>query len=183
MIIGISGKMRSGKSTVAEMIQLMANGNYKICSFADKIKAMVSIATGVDYDEIDDKKNDYLPVEFQYKEIKTYRHLLQKFGTDAVRNNLGENFWINCLFIDLDYTDVIVPDVRFLNEAEAIKKRDGLLIKVVNEHADTLTLTENKHISETEMDKYEDFDIVVENNSSIDELLKQIENIISKHQL
>lgn len=183
MIIGISGKMRSGKSTVAEMIQLMSNGNYKICSFADKIKAMVSIATGVDYDTIDERKNDYLPKDFQYGDMKTYRHMLQKFGTDAIRNNLGEDFWINALFVDLDYADIIVPDVRFLNEAEAIKKKKGLLIKVVNEHADSIMLEENTHVSETEMDGYKDFDIVIENNSTIDELLKQIEKTINKYKL
>ena len=92
---------------------------------------MVSIATGVDYDTIDEKKNDYLPKGFQYGDMKTYRHMLQKFGTDAIRNNLGEDFWINALFVDLDYADIIVPDVRFLNEAEAIKKRGGLLMIVV----------------------------------------------------
>lgn len=183
MIIGVSGKMRSGKTTVSEMIQLMSDKNYSIHSFADKIKAMVSIATGVNYDEIDDKKNDFLPKEFQHDEMTTYRHMLQKFGTDAIRNNLGDNFWISSLFIDLQDKDIIIPDVRFLNEAEEIKERGGLLIKVNNKHANNIISLENKHISEIEMDNYQDFDIVINNNSSIDDLLKEIEKIIKKYRL
>ena len=73
--------------------------------------------------------------------------------------------------------------MRFLNEAEEIKERGGLLIKVNNKHANNIISLENKHISEIEMDNYQDFDIVINNNSSIDDLLKEIEKIIKKYRL
>ena len=57
------------------------------------------------------------------------------------------------------------------------------MIKVNNKHANNIISLENKHISEIEMDDYDDYDIVIDNNSSIDELLKDIEKIIKKHKL
>lgn len=54
------------------------------------------------------------------------------FGTKAVRNNVYDATWLDYLLKTKHTADiVIVPDVRFPNEANAIKASDGITIKIV----------------------------------------------------
>jgi hypothetical protein len=54
------------------------------------------------------------------------------FGTKAVRNNVYERTWLDYLLkSDLGVDILVIPDVRFPNEAEAVKEAGGLLLKVV----------------------------------------------------
>ncbi len=54
------------------------------------------------------------------------------FGTKAVRNNVYDRTWLDYLLKSNLSTDVlIVPDVRFPNEADAIKAAGGVTIKIV----------------------------------------------------
>ena len=69
----------------------------------------------------------------------TPRMLLQKIGTDLFRNQLHPNWAINALFSDYKhisnlsqtYPNILITDVRFQNEADAVKERGGKLIKVI----------------------------------------------------
>jgi hypothetical protein len=54
------------------------------------------------------------------------------FGTKAVRNNVYDRTWLDYLLLTDHKCDILViPDVRFPNEADAIKETGGLAIKVV----------------------------------------------------
>ena len=54
------------------------------------------------------------------------------FGTLAVRNNVYDRTWLDYLFKTDHKCDVlIVPDIRFPNEADAIPETGGFSIKVV----------------------------------------------------
>jgi hypothetical protein len=84
------------------------------------------------------------------KWLPTYRWLLQQLGTDAMRDKIHINTWINALFADyrpldpeqaqsmgnvLDYTNCkfpkwIITDMRFPNELEAVKSRKGITIRI-----------------------------------------------------
>lgn len=83
-----------------------------------------------------------------YEKPLTVREFLQKLGTDAVRNNVHSNAWVNALFADYTpkynhppahqdnlpiittYPKWIITDCRFPNEAKAVEERGGLLIRV-----------------------------------------------------
>jgi hypothetical protein len=68
----------------------------------------------------------------------------------------------------------IVTDVRFPNEADAIKARGGLLVRVTRKgHEFT-----GKHPSEIALDDYDNFNITIENNGTIDDLIKEVQNKI-----
>lgn len=56
-----------------------------------------------------------------------------KFGTDAVRNQVYDRTWVDYLLKSAcpEYDVAIITDVRFPNEADAIKQMGGMLIKVV----------------------------------------------------
>ena len=54
------------------------------------------------------------------------------FGTKAIRNNVHDRTWLDYLLKTDHQCDVLlIPDIRFPNEADAIKEMGGLAIKVV----------------------------------------------------
>ena len=148
----------------------------------------------------------YSPIILDYltttkKELKSYeglelikptpRFLLQFIGTNLFRNQLHPEIWVNSLMNDyISYADAIsgtskikklypnwiTTDVRFLNEVKAIKKKDGIIIRINRESAYNST-----HSSETALDDYEDFDYTIDNNNCIDCLIEKVKEIL-KHE-
>jgi hypothetical protein len=200
-LIGISGKLGSGKDTVGSIIQYLTSeyrDKYEYADwsdrvnnygsdphssfinkkFAGKLKAVGSLLTGIPIEKFEDqdfKKTD-LPNEWVYVENgyaarnMTVRDFLQKLGTEAMRNGLHTNVWVNALFAD--YKDVyigdwgqgnhmyekpnwILTDMRFPNELESVVERGGITIRV-NRTSFRTTETELGKVSvvnQTEVDK------------------------------
>lgn len=111
-----------------------------------------------------------------YKTVYTPRLLLQVLGTNCGRNIIHHNIWVNALFADYNnvFQNWIITDVRFLNEVEAIKKRNGFIIRVERNLEDQ----NDQHESEIALDKYEGFDYIVQNNGTIEELIEKIKQIL-----
>ena len=199
MIVSISGKIGSGKDTIADIImQYTPYHNWEVKKFAGKLKDIAEILSGVPKINFEDQ-------EFKKQDMgsewgMTYRDLLQKLGTEAMRNGLHENVWVNALFADyrpindelrqsmgnvIDYSNCewpnwIITDCRFPNELEAVKNRKGLTIKVIRDSGNTIGTT---HASETALDYYTNWDYVIDNNGSIEDLRQQILNILEKESL
>jgi len=109
----------------------------------------------------------------------TYRELLQKLGTDALRDNLHYNVWVNALFADYSvHEDWIITDVRFPNEAKAIKDRGGKIIRVDRPFYKPI----NNHPSEVSLDNWE-FDYKIGNVSDLVSLSFTIENILKDEKI
>lgn len=82
----------------------------------------------------------------------------------------------------------VIPDVRFPNEAQAIKERGGLLIRV-NRYTghplidnDTHVITDWQHPSETALDHYK-FRYTIDNDSSIESMIEKVKNILIKEKI
>ena len=105
----------------------------------------------------------------------TPRLLLQLLGTECGRQIIHPNIWVNSTFIDYkEDCKWIISDVRFPNEAEAIKSKGGILIRINRlGFEDT-----GNHESEIALDNYYKFDYIVDNNSTIDDLIKKIREIL-----
>jgi hypothetical protein len=58
--------------------------------------------------------------------------------------------------------DVVITDVRFINEARAIRKRGGLLVRIERTDYDVV----DNHVSETELDGWT-YDAVVYNTPGL----------------
>lgn len=168
MIIGLSGYARSGKDTVAELLCL--NYQFKRISFALPIRD--AIYTLNPYLEgkirVSDEVEDYgWDVAKSNPEL---RRLLQVFGTEVGRNLFGENFWIDQAFKRADeYERVVFSDVRFPNEADAIKEQGGKIWRI-NRRSHSAV---NSHASEHAMDNYL-FDHAIYNNGSLDDLSNEV---------
>ena len=203
MIISITGKIGSGKDTIAEIIQQSTQLDWEVKKFAGKLKTIAELLCGV-------PKQNFESQEFKKTQMfeewgMTYREFLQKLGTEALRSNLHENVWINALFSDykaktvavgtseFDITEKdelpnwIITDTRFPNEMDAVKSKNGLVIKVertlkLRKGYDTPNETD-LHPSETSLDNYTEWDYVIENNGTLEELRAKVMLILEKENL
>jgi hypothetical protein len=139
----------------------------------------------------------------------TYREFLQRLGTEAMRDGLHTNVWVNALFADYKPYSVrgssyeehesnwIITDMRFPNEMEAVELREGITIRVERQAIEqglklsaitTVKLNEtmqeiiNVHPSETALDGAE-FDYTIENNGTLDELVEKVREILTKEKM
>jgi hypothetical protein len=120
------------------------------------------------------------PIDVENRLI-TVREMLQMVGTDCLRNTFNYNIWINALMADYVPTEEgtlpkwVVTDTRFLNEVEAIKKRDGKIVRV--ERKDVTP--PNAHSSEMELASYKDFDYIIYNNGTIEDLTRNVSMMLT----
>lgn len=78
------------------------------------------------------------------------------------------------------YPNWLITDVRFPNEAKSIKSRQGFLIRVNRPSVET----NDSHESEIALDNYEDFDLVIDNSGTIEDLFFVVTDfLISKNLL
>lgn len=181
MLIGISGKIGAGKDTLAAMIlRLLVDKYPNICqkSFAYNVKLMVSILTNTSIEDnlTQEGKNIYLP-EWGY----TLGELQQKLGTECIRDKLHTNAWILSLLSNYTENDsYVISDVRFKNEADYIKSKNGILIRINGDPSNIRANSKRNlnHISETDLDNYPNFDHIIENNGTLDDLEKSLINIL-----
>jgi hypothetical protein len=225
MIIGISGRMGSGKNTVGDIIEKICLTNegpvFEQRSFAGKLKQIASLLTGIDVEKFEDqefkksllgdewgtvKENplNSIPVfeDVQFNHLMSVRELLQKLGTEAMRDGLHENVWVNALFADYkakwvptgdaieedevslekEYPNWIITDMRFPNELEAIELREGVTIRVVRPDMHSLQAMVPTHASETALDDAT-FDYEIINDGTIEDLIEKVKEILIKENI
>jgi len=183
--IAISGKAKSGKNTVAEILQSHLNMQTLLVAFADPIKEIA-------YQMFPTTIRDDLWGPSEKRELKvknrnngyynfSYRDLLKDIGTFARQKD--PDTWINIMLDTykesfIQHDDVfIVTDLRYINEYAALKKEDFFFIRIKR---DNLQLADS-HASEAEQDSIpdSDFNYIVNNNyPSKKELASEIYNII-----
>ena len=171
LIIGISGKMGSGKDTVAKEIQkTFPEYDFRRVSFGYNVKKIVSILTGLDMRTILSRK---IKNVFLEDWDLTVGEMFQVVGTNALRDMLNNDVWILSLFNNVkDGENIIITDVRFINEADYIRNRGGFLLRI-NGDPNKLRVSEKRNInhkSETELDNYNHFDIEYDNIPPIENL-------------
>src|SRR5208282_4984324 len=98
VLIGISGKIGSGKDTLAQMIMKnFPELNFQQKSFAYKLKQIVAILSGTTIDEnlTQEGKQRHIP-----EWGMTLGQMQQVIGTECIRNHFDQNAWVKALFID-----------------------------------------------------------------------------------
>ena len=172
MIIGISGKMGSGKDTAGKIIYDILKPNCEIIHFADPLKDLCINYLGLSHDDVyteNGKKqfNDFWKM--------TNREILQKVGTDAFRNGFDENVWVKITELKIlsnTNCNFIIPDIRFDNEAEMVIKHHGIVLNIERNNGNN-----NNHISEQGISN----NLItanIENNGSVEELKEKISEVI-----
>jgi len=165
LILGFSGHKQTGKDTICKFICDECSWiTHK--SFGENLKIVAAALLDCDYRDFESEqfKNSESFIKKSGGEYYTNREILQLLGTDVCRM-ISPTIWIDTLFHDFDSDYWVISDVRFPNEAQAIKDRGGKLIRV--ERNTKLT---DIHLSETALDDFKDWDFVIDNNGTLDEL-------------
>lgn len=216
----------------------VSNNIWQIKKFADKLKDIACMMLGCTRAQLEDQEfkktilgpewnfewyvgweNEFLPMTvgkgnrkpnefaggmYQY----TVREFLQKLGTEAMRNVIHENVWVNSLMADYKilngndfimagrhygksmfpnpiYPNWIITDTRFPNELEAVKQREGITIRVIRVYPGLREEIEKGNIlhpSETALDDAT-FDYEIVNDGTIEDLVEKVKQILIKESI
>lgn len=204
MIVGILGFIGSGKGTVGNILK--DHYGFTTVSFASHLKDVVSVLFGwerklLEGDTDESRTFREEPDGFWSDKIGqhfTPRLALQLMGTESTRNIFHEDFWVHALdnkLIKLENKNVVVTDVRFKNEIDWIRNKNGILIEIrrgfkpswYNIAVDANHGTEKSkkymlkesgvHESEWRWVGHR-VDFVIENNGSLDELSENLQRTL-----
>lgn len=187
-LIGLSGYARSGKDTFADV--LVERHGYTKVAFADTLRKFlyaqnplvghyfdgdwVKYPEPVRLREVIDKYgwNGYKNTPY----VDEIRPLVQRTGTEAGRNTLWEDIWVDATFKNLDPKGkYVISDARFPNEADGVVSRGGIMVRIerpgVGPAVDTNGVA---HPSETSLDDYR-FDYKLENDGTVGDFEEEID--------
>lgn len=178
MIVGLSGYARSGKDTVAA--HLVKEHGFTRLAFADPMReALYRLNPKVNVADVQGVHLATAVDGLGWEQVKVdsedTRTLLQRFGTEVVREMFGESFWVDyTMHLAESHDKVVISDVRFKNEAEAIKAAGGVVWRVERPGTGAV----NGHSSENDLDEYE-FDLTINNVGTIEVLHTVVDFIMN----
>lgn len=184
-IIGLSGPKGSGKSVVADYL---INNGYIEYAFAEPLKKAIQNIFMLEDEQLWGSKKELID---EFWKVSP-RSLMQTIGTDIFRERLGilchgfgnsENIWVRCFEkwlqnLNNNNNNIVVSDIRFVNEAEKIKELGGKIYYIsrnnkINDYS--------QHSSESSMElRLNDYiDYKINNNGTIQELYNYFHFAIS----
>lgn len=192
MLIGLSGHLNSGKDTFYRIAKELEPKAERL-AFADKLKEIGAAILGIPIELLDSLKLNenffYIPTEHHYWadrlghyvdvprfNIRTY---LQKLGTEAMRDCVSENFWVNQILpltFKHDTRLCIVTDMRFPNEIERVRFLGGKLVRI-NRASVNVPRVSLQHASEQEFD-LDLFDYVINNDGTMKEFELAVQGVL-----
>lgn len=182
ILIGISGKKYSGKSTAAKV--LTYDFGFDETTFAEPLKQATAVL--FNWDHLDLNNGPEKEVVDPRWGVSP-RFVLQNMGTDYLRNTFRDDFFLRNLQNRLEGhqpTLLVISDVRFPNEVEYIKNRGGYVWRI---ERPGLTYPKDQHPSETALDDYQGFDEVIVNDGRLDDFRKKVvevyEGLVRGHEL
>jgi hypothetical protein len=174
MIIGISGVAAAGKTTMAD--HLVSNYQFQKVSFAGSLKKackeIFNLSDEQLYGTLKETIDPYWGI--------TPRYILQKVGTECMRNVFDKDIWIKSLGARIANTpnsNYCCDDCRFINELCAIKEWGGKVIKLHRPGAKATGGIEG-HSSETELLSFKEWSYVIYNDSTIEDFYRKIDNFM-----
>ena len=141
MLIGVCGLIGSGKDTVAGILK--EQFGFEKDAFAGTLKDVTSSLFAWDREVLEGatpenrKKrevvDEWWTEKFGYP--VTMRNILQKVGTEVVRNNLHNDMWVLSLERRVmpkleNGKHIVITDARFPNELAAIARLGGEIIEI-----------------------------------------------------
>lgn len=176
--IGLAGWARSGKDTVADY--LVEKYEYTKMSFAAPMKeAMYRLNPRITINELSNTPLRVGVDVYGWDGLKDrspdVRGLLQRFGTEVGRQMFGGDFWVNTAIKQIpDGAKAVFSDVRYPNEADAIRKLGGTVWRVQRPGVGPA----NDHESEHALNNY-DFDGIIDNRESLESLRSRVGYLVA----
>lgn len=171
-LVGITGYATSGKDTFAKSLAL--RGGFYVMGMSDALVDMARVLNPLlQYDDGQLFELNRVLDALGYteaKKIPSVREYLQRLGTEAVRDVIGNDSWTRAAeqkFVGRleEGKNVAVTGIRFANEAHMIKRYGGTIVRILRNG----TEASNGHSSDTELDTLF-ADVVIFNNGTVDDL-------------
>lgn len=143
LLIGIVGRKRSGKDTLAKFAREMC-GDVNIMSFADPLKQACKHAYHLREEQLEETKD---VVDKRWG--MTPRDMMKSLGGKYFRSEDPDHWTKNMGFRIQGLDNVVVSDVRFHNEAMFIRSNGGVLVHVSRD----LESNDDDHVSEKTTDE------------------------------
>jgi len=205
MIIGIAGKARAGKDTLAKYL---VEKGFTPISFADPLKRYTAYSFNLKleefYNEIKDQdykkpfvisenglngfldclKSSFLikpevrqeVLTFSGRTVNSHRELLQLLGTEIARNLIDPEIWIKIFKTKAVNTDnIVVADARYENERSTITELNGINVLIKRPNVE---IKNSFHSSENSLGHETDYNIILNNNDTIQTLYRRFEDEI-----
>ncbi len=168
----LSGKARSGKSEVANIIEKYY-----------KNKKTITISFGYYIKDYAKRISNW-----DGREETKPRELLQQLGIELIKNRIDNRLFINRIIEDIEvfsyfYDIIIVNDARLLDEIEALKSKykNAISIRIIrHNYDDKLTENQKNHITEIDLDNYNDFDFVINNYNNKIKLEEDVKKLLEE---
>lgn len=169
-IIILTGKAQSGKSLTANIIKKNLEKQNKktvIISYAKYLKDYAKEITN-----------------WNGNEKTKPREFLQQIGVELIKNQIDENMLINRIKEDIKVYEyffdvIIISDARFKSEIENIKNKNTVVIKIEGKE-NKLTKEQKNHSTETALDNCNNYDYIIENKTTKQNLKEQIQKIMEE---
>jgi len=198
MIIGLCGLIGSGKDTAADY--LCNFHEFRRDSFASTLKDAVASVFGWDRELLEGRTKQarewreqidpWWAARMNMPDL-TPRLVLQLWGTEVCRKGFHDDIWIASLENKLRNTkdNIVISDCRFPNEIASIRNAGGRVVRVAR-GSDPIwfslarinpvmmpSMYPGIHASEYSWAST-DFDFVIDNNGSIEDLYKNLKNLV-----
>lgn len=184
LLIGLTGRARSGKSTAAEHLV----GTYLLehYAFADPLRDGLMAIFNLDPTDFEGDRKEQSLAWLD----RSPRQLMQSLATEWARNTVHPDLWVMLAEQNLDYIinalgavlGFVISDVRFENEAALIRRRGGTVIHIFRPDAKAV----NSHISEAGIAAHKD-DLTLTNYGTVEEFLRSLDEVFlmirERHQL
>lgn len=202
LVISLSGLIGAGKDSIADY--LVDRHDFQKESWAGSLKDAVSAVFGWDRTLLEGKTQEsrlwreepdqWWSNRLGYK--VTPRAILQEWGTDLCRKHFHDEVWVASLENRLKKStkNVVISDSRFPNEIDAVRRIGGLIVRVkrgpdpewVNCYKKDKLEFKWKYGNNIHPSEYSsvdcDYDYVIDNDSSINELYSKVSSLLQCHQ-
>lgn len=179
-VVGVCGRRRSGKDTIASILNELYN--YENVKISNDLKDALKVLFGFDNEQIEGCSKDAIDERWGI----TPRQAMQFIGTEVMQYkitellpDMGRKFWIKG-FINKHINEdrlgdrlLVITDIRFLHEYEELKKHldnDFLMLRV---ERDLPSSHIDAHSSEQEYLRIPVHHTII-NNSSKDDLRNRL---------
>jgi hypothetical protein len=175
MLIGLCGPAGAGKNTLAELLTDSDRCSFHQLAFADPLYECISVITGISVAGLQqrDAKEAVIPWLG-----KSPRQMLQTLGTEWGRETVNPHIWIR-IAIERAIPHlatgrgVVITDVRFDNEAQAIVDAGGEVWRVIRPGWKCLDDGTAAHQSEAGVSEHL-IARTIDNSGSLDDLKRQL---------
>lgn len=174
MLIGLVGKTMAGKTLAARYLEHVHDFQYS--AFADPLREGLKAMLLLQERDFDPEPKE-IPIEWIGQ---SPRQLLQSLGTEWGRNLVHRQLWVIMMAQKLrpmlrDGIDVVISDVRFVNEAEMVHRLGGQIWRIVRPGAKTTAHSD--HTSEQEHARIVE-DVTLINDGTQEQLFESIDDAL-----